>query len=278
MKIRNGFVSNSSSSSFILKKDSGTLDITAEELVIMIGSGINPNDFLIVSETYEGVDAFELSKDMGYLVNNYSDRFLTYGKPIINHIYYKIASFYPDTRSWNDSTYGKEEGLAEGESCLWVNYETIGSNFCYNDEKQFFKRYFLSTDEWDFVENAYDDDISFRPSRFQKTVVYSGKLNISENSLDNISDYDTIGFNEDMSCLDTNSIFTYRKLTQEDKLFIKNNKSDIKEGACLYKDFEILNKLGELRTTENKTYYITNIKGIFNKSKNLNVFKKKIEI
>lgn len=271
MKIREGFVSNSSSSSFILGKDSNTVEVTAEELIDRLNQGAKPVDFLIISDTYEGVDAFELTNEMGYLVKNYSDRFLKYGKDRITHIFYCVSTFCPDYRSWETEQYGKDEGLAEGESCIWVNYETIGGDHCYDSETQFFKKYFLSDDEWYFVEDDYDD--SYICARHKnKTCVYSEKIELADCDISDIDAYDTIGFNEDITCLYNDVMFVYKKLTKEDKETIKSKKQDFKKEVFFYKDFEVLNKNNSFKALESKVYTVATLSGIIEKSKKIDVF------
>lgn len=270
MKLRYGFVSNSSSSSFILGKDSSTLDITAEELVNRLNQGDSPADFLIISATYEGVDAFELTNEMGYLVKNYSDRFIKYGKKSINHIYYCVA-FHPDTRSWNDRNYGTDTGLDENESCIWVNYESIGSDHCFDSEEEFFKRFFLSEDEWNFVDDSYNDSLYYAKYK-NRICVYSEKIKLSECDDSSIKTYDTIGFNEDITQIDNTAMFVYKKLTDTDKEMLLTNKQCSKQEVFLYKNFEVLGKDNSFKALADNTYTVASLSGIIEKVKKLDVF------
>lgn len=275
MKIRSSFVSNSSSSSFILGKSANTKEISIEELVDRINNDESPEDFFIISDAYEGVNAFELTAEMGYLIKNFSERFIKYGKSLIKHIFYKINAFYPDTRSWSSEQYGKNEGLEEGQSCIWVDNESIGSSHCYDSEAQFFKRFFLSYDEWYFVEDAYySEDFSFCTKHMNKTCVYSNRKSLEESDSEYINSCDTIGFNEDFTYLDSTSMFAYKKLTKEEKQYIIDNKQKFKSNVYLYQDFEILGKNNTFSALESKVYYIMNLRGIIEKSKKLSIFEK----
>lgn len=275
MKIRNGFVSNSSSSSFILTRDSETKEITIDELVQKVNEGINPWDILIISSASlcEGIEAFTLTEDMVYLIKNYTERFLTNGCKIIEKIIYKPYSFLGDNRPWTDNSYGTEKGLKENEEVIWVDYSSIGMSDWNDGSKQFFERYFLSADEW----NALDElnwDMDYAPHK-SNTIVYTECKKFSEcTDEDLIQQHITIGMNEDICSLDSCGIMVYHKLKTEERNTLIEHRNEVRDGVYVYKDFDLVKKNGTFRAMKERSYYIVQVRGIVEKSKDIEIFMK----
>ena len=76
MKFRNGFVSNSSSSSFILKSDGVTLDKKRTVEWLKNPENRNKNILVIGEEMGEGDDIFYLSDSMKEFILEHEERFL----------------------------------------------------------------------------------------------------------------------------------------------------------------------------------------------------------
>lgn len=276
MKIRNGFVSNSSSSSFILTRNEETKEITIDELVQKINEGAKPWEFLIISSASlcEGIEAFTLTDDMVYLIKNYTDRFLANGRGVIERIVYKPESFMSDRRSWTENTYGTEKGLNENEEVLWVDYNSIGVNDWNDGSKDFFERYFLSADEW----NALDEmnwDMDYAPHRTDM-IVYSECKKFSECTDEDLTQqYLTLGMNEDLCSLDSAGIMVYHKLKAEERNVLKANRDKVRDGVYVYKDFDLVKKNGTFRAMKERSYYIVQVRGITEKSKDIQIFMRK---
>lgn len=280
MKVRNGFVSNSSSSSFILTKDENTRDITIEEFVERINNDENPRDFVIVSNIgvlYEGIEAFELTPYLAELIKDFTDRFLENGKSRIEHIFYKLRDFSPDRRDWETRDYGSEENLSENEELIWVDYSSIGHESywgCSEDEQKFFQRYFLTDDEYNTLED-FNEDPDFMPKRLDM-IVYSEKKKFNkETFVEDVKQYESVGINEDISILDNGGLFLYKKLNNRDIDYLKNNVDTIKEGVYFYRDLTVIKNGQSFSAQESKKYYISQIKGIVEKTKKIEMFTKR---
>ena len=280
MKIRNGFVSNSSSSSFILTKDENTRDITIDELVERLNNNENPRDFVIISTIgvlYEGIEAFELTPDFAEIIKNFTDRFLENGKSRIEHIFYKLVDFSSDRRSWESREYGTKEGLSENEELLWVDYSSIGHDTCWgssDDEHKFFERYFLTDDEYNILED-YNYDTDYNPKRMDM-IVYSEKKKFNKETFEeDVRQYDSIGINEDISILDNGGLFLYKKLTAKDMDYLTRNVDLIKDGLYFYRDLAVIKNGQSFKAQESKSYCIAQIRGIVEKTKKIELFTRK---
>lgn len=104
MKIRNGFVSNSSSSSFILVYDkSGVID-NLNEIVDYVKANPNTYPIFFGDELNEGNDTFILTPEQEALIRKFPDRFITQNKNK------NIALYTNDAKMIKDYTeYGNEE-------------------------------------------------------------------------------------------------------------------------------------------------------------------------
>ena len=80
MKIRNGFVSNSSSSSFILVYDESKVLSNAEDIVRYVNECSNTFPLFRGIESYEGEDIFSLEGDQESLIRKFPDRFVKQNK------------------------------------------------------------------------------------------------------------------------------------------------------------------------------------------------------
>ena len=161
MMIRSGFVSNSSSSSFILKASKDGIIRTKEALVEHLK--IHPTDRIIYigRDLNEGWDVFELSNSMVKMILDHEDRFLENGA-------FRVAYVNPEefhAVGFNSEEADDEEGDViedlEDESLkrilsknyVLVDYRSIGQDLD-DDNYHFMKNYLLSDEEWQAAEDA----------------------------------------------------------------------------------------------------------------------------
>lgn len=278
MKIRNGFVSNSSSSSFIIARNEETREITIEELVERICRGESPESFLIIAEfsVYDGTEAFILTEELANLIKLYTDRFLNNAKGVITKILYKYEFFKDDYRDWCSTSYGKNEGLKEGEEVVWVDREAIGFNGCFhsNNAHKFFERYFLSSDEYELMENLnYDfEDVSYCRKKSELFIYTEKKVYNKTTAEEDINNFEYIGVNEDVCSIIEDGLFVYRKLTKADKEYLIQHKDKIKNGCVFYNNLELIRNGQAFKAKENIEYYINLIRGVTEKIKTITIF------
>lgn len=160
MMIRSGFVSNSSSSSFILKASKDGIIRTKEALVEYLK--IHPTDRIIYigRDLNEGWDVFELSDSMIKMILNHEDRFLENGTFRVAYI--KPEEFYAE--GFNSEGTDEEGDVIEdledeslkrilSKNYVLMDYRSIGQDLD-DDDYLFMKNYLLSNEEWQAAEDA----------------------------------------------------------------------------------------------------------------------------
>lgn len=244
--IRSGFVSNSSSSSFILK--GGTILNSKEEVINNLGKG---EIVYIGREMGDGEDVFVLDENIERLIKLYPDRFLKYApfiKAYLNPNEFRAETF--------EEMNNREE---DSENIVYIDYDSIGNDRGWeDDEYAFIKNYLLSDEEWKAV-NDYEwidiEESNKRPSLLY--TIYSERLNKDEF----IKREDKSGFVGVVNLLVSEYFyFTPSLYIEVDKLDLNNLPSEIE----FYKDFEV-HRYGEEIGPINHKFMIDNHYGIIEK-------------
>lgn len=89
MKIRNGFVSNSSSSSFLLVYDKTKVTTNPEDIVDILKREPNCDMLIKGWELANGDDIFELDEEQKSLIRKFSDRFIKLNEGEVERDYYE---------------------------------------------------------------------------------------------------------------------------------------------------------------------------------------------
>lgn len=160
MMIRSGFVSNSSSSSFILKASKDGIIKTKEALIEHLK--LHPEDRIIYigRDLNEGWDVFELSTSMIRMILDHEERFLENGT-------FRVAYINPE--EFHAEGFNSEETNDEGDviedledeslrhvlskNYVLMDYRSIGQDLD-DDDYLFMKNYLLSSEEWQAAEDA----------------------------------------------------------------------------------------------------------------------------
>lgn len=273
MKIRNGFVSNSSSSSFILKSDGVTLDKKGTLEWIKNQKNSNKQLLVIGEEICEGNDIFYLDDIKEKIILEHEERFL-------NNKSSWVA--YPNVEKWESEDYkifyseeAEEEYDKELLSPPYVirTYKDYSSN-SEEDIQEFLIRYFYTQDERDFVDECtYDSD--YYPSRGSAVLAYTDKMEVPDDGKipDNWDDI-YIGINEFGGI--EGGFFSYKKLTEGDLKRIKSKKDTFKEGATLYNNLIVQKRKKEsIVHFKDKDYHLIIVNSVFDKVKALKPFLKR---
>lgn len=97
MKIRNGFVSNSSSSSFLLVYDKTKVTTNPEDVVDILKREPNCDILIKGWELANGDDIFELDEEQKSLIRKFSDRFIKLNEGEVERDYYEEN---PEAGKW----------------------------------------------------------------------------------------------------------------------------------------------------------------------------------
>lgn len=276
MKIRNGFVSNSSSSSFILKSDGVTLDKKGTLEWIKNSENRGKQLLVIGEQMYEGDDIFYLDGIKENLILEHEERFLNNKSS---------WTAYPNVESWECENYtmfySEEEEEEEYEKKLLNPPYVIRTYKDYNSDSEddiqgFLIRYFYTWDERDFIyECNYDYD--YYPSRGSTVLAYTDKMEVPKDGKIP-EDWDDlfIGINEFGGV--EGGFFSYKKLTEGDIKRIKSGKETFKEGATLYNNLIVQKRKKEsIIHFKDKDYHLVIVNSVLDKVKALKPFLKRAE-
>lgn len=275
MKVRNGFVSNSSSSSFILKSDGVTLDKKGTLEWIKNPENSNKQLLVIGEEMAEGDDIFYLDGIKENVILEHEERFLNNKSS---------WTAYPNVESWEcedyKSFYSEEEEEEYDKKLLNPPY-VIRTYKDYNsdseeDIQEFIIRYFYTWDERDFVyECNYDYD--YYPSRGSAVLAYTDKMEVpKDGKIPEDWEDIFIGINEFGGV--EGGFFSYKKLTEGDLKRIKSGKETFKEGATLYNNLIVQKRKKEsIIHFKDKDYHIVIVNSVLDKVKALKPFLKRNE-
>ena len=264
MKIRFGFVSNSSSSSFIL--DCKGTPLNRAQTVELLKT--NPDAYILVvgASMCEGEDVFFLDKEKVDFILEHEERFLA----SFAHweAYVDPVKFIPDPReSWNyEGPEEDEEFLKENEQIVYKDYSSESDD----DFSFFVNYYFLTPDEYSIYMDWYWEQVPGRS--FLGMVTYTDKTedpNIPEDWADVY-----IGINE-FAGYEGVGLFSSKRLTEADLKRLRSGKLALKDGVCFYRDFKaIKDKDKGTVHFDSGDYHVVLMKSFFDKVKSLKYFLK----
>lgn len=262
MKIRRGFVSNSSSSSFILLRGS-MAPLNRVQTVEFLKNNPDASILVVGASLGDGDDIFFLDKERVDFILDHEERFLaSFAKW---EAYVEPAKFVPDPRDfWNYQGPGNDEDFLQGDE--QVVYKDYGSES--EDDFNFFvNNYFLTADEYSAYMDWYWGTTSGKPLR--GVIAYTEKTddpNIPEDWQDVY-----IGINE-FAGYEGFGMFSCKKLTEGDLKRLRSGKLDLKDGVSFYKDFKAVNKDKKAVHFEAGDYNISIMNSYFDKVKSLKYF------
>lgn len=192
--IREGFVSNSSSSSFILKSSNKGVIKDKKELIEALKKNKNERYIFVGKDLCDGWDVFELTHTMINMILNHQDRF-------IENADFKVCYIDPEEfheEAWscngpdiNDTPEDADDFEIEDledetlkklleKKRIFIDYRAIGHDY-EDDDYAFMKGYFLTDEEWEEVENA-EWSIDSKKKAFA-VILYSGEYNNYEEAI-----------------------------------------------------------------------------------------------
>lgn len=261
MKIRNGFVSNSSSSSFILGSDSVPLD--RAQTVEFLKNNPDASILVVGASLGEGDDVFFLDREKADFILDHEERFLAsfaewraYAEPV---------KFIPDPReslSYEDSESDKDF-LQEHEQVVYKDYRSESED----DFNFFVNQYFLTADEYSAYMDWYWGNLPGKP--LQGVIAYTEKTedpNIPED-WDNVY----IGINE-FAGYEGVGLFSSKKLTEGDLKRLGSGKLSLKDGVSFYRDFQAFSKNKKIAHFKEGDYNVIMMSSYFDKVRSLKYF------
>ena len=261
MKIRNGFVSNSSSSSFILGCNNAPLN--RAQTVEYLKNNPNANILVVGASINDGDDIFFLDKRMIDFILDHEERFLASFAEW--RAYVDPTKFVFDVReSWDyEGPEDDKEFLQENEQVVYKDYGSESED----DFSFFVNHYFLTFDEYLTYEDWYWGRDLGKSSL--GVVAYTEKTedpNIPEDWADVY-----IGINE-FAGYEGVGLFSSKKLTEGDLKRLRSGKVVLKKGVSFYRDFKTFNKNKKIVHLREGDYNIIMMNSYFDKVKSLKYF------
>ena len=261
MKIRNGFVSNSSSSSFILGCSNAPLN--RAQTVEYLKTNPDANILVVGASISDGDDIFFLDKRMIDFILDHEERFLASFAEW--RAYVDPTKFVLDVReSWNyEGPEDDKEFLQENEQVVYKDYGSESED----DFSFFVNHYFLTFDEYSTYEDWYWGRDLGKSSL--GVVAYTEKTedpNIPEDWADVY-----IGINE-FAGYEGVGLFSSKKLTEGDLKRLRSGKLALKDGVSFYRDFKTFNKNKKIAHFGEGDYNIIMMNSYFDKISSLKYF------
>lgn len=261
MKIRNGFVSNSSSSSFILGCSNAPLN--RAQTVEYLKTNPDANILVVGASINDGDDIFFLDKRMIDFILDHEERFLTSFAEW--RAYVDPTKFVLDVReSWNyEGPEDDKEFLQENEQVVYKDYGSESED----DFSFFVNHYFLTSDEYLTYEDWYWGRDLGKSSL--GVVAYTEKTedpNIPEDWADVY-----IGINE-FAGYEGVGLFSSKKLSEGDLKRLRSGKLALKKGVSFYRDFKTFNKNKKIAHLREGDYNIIMMNSYFDKVSSLKYF------
>ena len=262
MKIRNGFVSNSSSSSFIILGSSAA-PLNRVQTVELLKTNPDARILVVGASMNEGNDVFFLDRERANFILDHEERFLASFAEW--KAYVDPVKFIPDPReSWGyEGPEEDEEFLKENEQVVYKDYGSESED----DFNFFVNHYFLTPDEYSTYIDWYWEQGLGRS--FLGVVTYTEKTedpNIPEDWADVY-----IGINE-FAGYEGVGLFSSKKLTEGDLKRLRSGKVALKDGVSFYRDFKTFNKNKKTAHFREGDYNIIMMNSYFDKVKSLKYF------
>lgn len=263
MKIRKGFVSNSSSSSFIL--ESVSVPLNRVQTVDLLKTNPDASILVVGTSMNDGNDVFFLDRKRVNFILDHEERFLASFAEW--KAYVDPVKFIPDPReSWGyEGPESNKEFLQEHEQVIYKDYSSESED----DFSFFVNQYFLTSDEYSTYMDWYWESDPGRPSL--GVVVYTEKTedpNIPE-------DWDDvyIGINE-FAGYEGVGMFSSKKLTEGDLKRLRSGKLTLKDGVSFYRDFKTFGRNKGIAHLKEGDYNIIIMNSYFDKVRALKYFLK----
>ena len=265
MKIRFGFVSNSSSSSFIIL-GSSTAPLDRVQTVELLKTNPDARILVVGASMNEGNDIFFLDRERVDFILDHEERFLASFAEW--KAYVDPVKFIPDPReSWGyEGPEEDEEFLKENEQVLYKDYNSESED----DFSFFVNQYFLSSDEYStYMDWYWGQDLG---KSYLGMIIYTEKTedpNIPEDWADVY-----IGINE-FAGYEGVGLFSSKKLTEGDLKRLRSGKLALKDGVCFYRDFKSIKERNKGTVHfEAGDYNLVLMNSFFDKVKSLKYFLK----
>ena len=266
--IRSGFVSNSSSSSFILKaKDSSYIMKTPKEIV----DNLDKYHRIIVvgRDMGDGDDIFELEPEIIETIKKYTQRFID-NAPI------KFA--VGDPEEYREETWEEMKNRPDDfydhhhDEIVLKDYDSIDRELYNGFKYEFIKNYLLTNDEWEVIENYEFVDSEDVPERNMACYIFSNEYDLKELPTILRSNKRNIYLVENSFISKYNSFIpiTYMKIDDKTEMDISKLRSDVR----IFENFRWI----DLSSTQEPVLFKFKLRGVYgigNEVNDINLFYKK---
>ena len=266
--IRSGFVSNSSSSSFILKaKDPSYIMRTPKEIV----DNLDKYHRIIVvgRDMGDGDDIFELEPEIIETIKKYTQRFID-NAPI------KFA--VGDPVEYREETWEEMKNRPDDfhdhhhDEIVLKDYDSIDRELYNGFKYEFIKNYLLTNDEWDVIENYEFIDSEDVPERNMACYIFSNEYDLKELPTILRSNKRNIYLVENSFISKYNSFIpiTYMKIDDKTEMDMSKIRSDVR----IFENFRWI----DLSSTQEPVLFKFKLRGVYgigNEVNDINLFYKK---
>ena len=251
--IRAGFVSNSSSSSFILRYKTNKMTTPKE---VLDNLDKFEEIYVVGRDLCSGYDVFELTYEMKRVIKNFPERWIKYAE-----IQYAVGD--PIERralTWEESEHWQDFPIVEKD------YRSIDSE--YDTTYEFVKNYLLSPDEWEALNNAewVEEDDEIRKFRAIQAFIYEEDLgcNLPSDFTDT-----TMVVNSFISSINEFIPLVFMSTPSD----IREYTSQLRDDVRFYKGFKAV-EFDKVLPPINHSFYIKRFFGIINETKDIKNFLK----
>ena len=267
MKFRYGYVSNSSSSSFILGYSCDPMDREATVKFLKDSNNINKSLLIVGMEMGDGDDIFYLDGKQERFILDHEDRFLESKETWEAY----ISPYRFDREDYSD-IYSDDDGLSsEPRRCDRGMERMVYKDYSSDSEEDFnafVARYFLTEDEYStYIDNYWNET----PRGVQGMILYKDKTTDPAIPEDWKNIY--IGINEFGGSIGV-AMFSLKKLTDGDLKRLRSGKLKLKDGVYLYNELVPIRKRVRSVAIEGGEYQVMITDSFFDKVRSLKYFLK----
>lgn len=266
--IRNCFVSNSSSSSFILKaKDSSYIMKTPKEIVDNLDKYCRI--IVVGRDMGDGDDIFELEPEIIETIKKYTQRFID-NAPI------KFAVGDPveyREETWEEMKNRPDDFYEQHhDEIVLKDYDSIDRELYNGFKYEFIKNYLLTNDEWEVIENYEFVDSEDVPERNMACYIFSNEYDLKELPTILRSNKRNIYLVENSFISKYNSFIpiTYMKIDDKTEMDMSKLRSDVR----IFENFRWI----DLSSTQEPVLFKFKLRGVYgigNEVNDINLFYKK---